>query len=342
MRIRLSAAVSGAALLLSFGPAAGSPAAAARTAARAHARYVVVTGDDKYLIYAEAVRHTNLDPVGLPTAANLYALGRTGGPIALGTVGSRLRVISLSRSSLVVVNKTATGHRVRWWVLGSAQHGDISTNEDVVGATPDGWITKDGGFADGTHVVSRSHSGDLVDYGNPLGHRVGYGVVVGPTGFVAYADNFVNDNGEVTYTSWHNASRHRTLLAPGGKNVRCDSVSSGYAGCVIGNGASRAVERFALSGGSRTATNGKCADRLTVWDTELAWNVTTTRAGCPTGHATAMTSTGSTRSSKQPFNSLGVTVAWGRLVTAAQGQGELVTLTAVRAKPHPLSRADVS
>src|SRR6185312_14563225 len=201
------------------------------------------------------------------------------------------------------------------------------TNEDVVGATPDGWLVKDPGFNDGTHVVDRPESGGIVDYGTPLTPGVDFAVAVGPSGFVAYADDFRNDNGEVTYTPWSSPPRHRTLIAPGGSSVRCDSVGSSYAGCAIGSGITRSVGLLALSGNTRTTDGNRCADQLTVWGSKLAWNTAIATHSCPKGHIGVMTTAATTRVSKLRFDPRAVTAAWGKLVTSNRGQGTLVTLT---------------
>lgn len=340
VRTRLLAAVTVVAALLTTDVVAQSPLSAATAAA--HARYVVLAGDADVLVYAEAVRHSTLDPANLGSSVKLYALRATGKPIALGRVAPKLRLLSLSRSNLVIVNKTPQSKRVRWWHFGDRKHGDIDTNERVVGATPDGWLTADGGFTDGTHVVARMESGGIRDYGTPLTPGVDFGIAVGPDGFVAYSDDSVNDNGELTYTPWSPPIRHRTLVAPGGKNIRCDSVSSSYAGCVIGSGITRVVALIALRNGSRTQAGNRCADQVSVWGSRLAWNVAITLHGCPKGHVGVMSSAATTRLSKLRFDPLAVTAAWGRLVTSARGQGTLVTLTRVRAKPQQLHRARVA
>jgi hypothetical protein len=281
--------------------------------------------------------------VNLGTNVNLYALGRHGKPIALGKVPPKLRLLSLSGSNFITMNKSIKGtNRVRWWNFATGKNGSTGTNEDVVGATPDGWIVEDPGFADGTHVVSRPESGSgIFDYGTPLTPGVDYGIAVGPSGFVAYADNFVNDNGEVTYTPWSPPARHRTLIAPGGKNARCDSVSSSYTGCVVGSGTARSVALIALSGHSRTTAGNRCADQLSVWGARIAWNTATALHSCQKGHVGAMTGDARTVVSKLRFDPRGVAAAWGQLVTSSRGQSALVTLTGVRARPSPLTRARV-
>lgn len=339
MSTRLLAAAAAAAALLTIAGAAVSPASAATGV---HPRYVALTGDPQFLVYAETSSSQTIDPIDFGGNVNLFALGRTGRPVNLGKAGRQPRVVSLSRSNLIVVNPYLHHYRIRWWDLGTGRHGVLATNENVVGATPDGWLTEDGGYADGTHVIRRSESGGLVDYGNPLSPGVDYAVVSGPNGFVAYADNFMNDNGEITYTPWSHPGRHRTLIPPGGKNVRCDSVSSTYAGCILGSGVRRSVALIALSGNVRTTGGSRCAFAVTVWGSELAWNVNTTRHSCPKGHIGAMTSDAVTTTSKLRFDPMSVTAAWGRLVTSSRGQRGLVTLTGVRATPRPLQRAAVA
>ncbi|HVV75776.1 MAG TPA: hypothetical protein VHC43_07035 [Mycobacteriales bacterium] len=341
MRIRVLGAVATAAALLSTVPTAFGPAANA--AGNAKARYVVLSGDSKYLVYAEAVQRSALDPISLPAHANLYALGRTGKPMSLGKAGAGggLQLVSLSQSMVVVVNTFKTGHRVRWWNLDSGKSGDLSSNEHLLGATPDGWITRDGGYPDGKHVVARSVDGDIVDYGNPLQKGVDFGIAVGPNGFVAYADNFLNDNGEITYTPWAHPTVHRVLAAPGGKNVRCDSVSPSYAACLLGGGSRRAVALFALRGNHRTTGGGRCVNEATVWGTRVAWDIALSNHGCRAGHLGQMTQLGTTRLSKLRFNPAAITTAWRRLVTSRQGQGALVTLGAIRGTPKPLKRANI-
>jgi hypothetical protein len=340
MRTRLLAAAATAALLTIDAATLGLAPVSAAT--NPHPRYVALTGDTDFLVFAEATSSQTINPIDFGGGVNLFALAKTGRPVNLGKAGRQPRLVSLSRSNLVVVNPYLHHYRIRWWNLSTGQHGVLATNENVVGATPNGWLTEDGGYADGTHVIGRSESGGLVDYGNPVTPGVDYAVVSGPNGFVAYADNFLNDNGEITYTSWSHPGRHRTLIPPGGKNVRCDSVSSAYAGCVLGGGARRTVALIALTGNARTTGGNRCAFAVTVWGTELAWNITTTRHSCPKGHIGVMTSDGVTRTSKLRFDPMSVTAAWGRLVTSSQGQRTLVTLTGVRAKPKPLQRAAVA
>ncbi|HVS69296.1 MAG TPA: hypothetical protein VHE56_12140 [Mycobacteriales bacterium] len=339
MRIRLIGSAMLAAAFVPFAVDVSEPAAAA-SAARAH--YVVITGDSHYVVYAEAVRSHRLDPVTLGAADDIYALGKTGKPIHLGKAAASPQLISLSRSHVVIVNPFKHHERVRSFDLGSGAHSAIGTNEDVVGATPDGWIAKDKGFTDGTHVVARADSGGITDYGTPLTPGVDFGVAVGPNGFVAYADNFQNSNGEVTYTPWAHPSVHRTLLAPGGKDVRCDSVSSSYAACVVGSGLKRFVELIALDGKTRALGGNRCANQLAVWGSQVAWNVVITQHMCERGQLGLMTTSGTTKKSKLRFDPLAVTTAWGRLVTSDRGQRDLVTLRKIRGKPITLKRARIS
>ncbi|MGN6473431.1 MAG: hypothetical protein ACTHK4_07255 [Mycobacteriales bacterium] len=340
MRTRLLAAAAVAAALLATDAVALSPVSAATSPARA--RYVVLAGDSDVLVYAEAIRRGTIDPANLGSNVNLYALRATGKPISLGTVTPKLRLISLSRSNLVIVNITLHSKRIRWWNFGTGKHGDSATNVRIIGATPDGWIEEDGGFSDGKHVVARPESGGVRDYGTPITPGVDYSVAVGPNGFVAYSDDSVNDNGEVSYTPWSLPVRHRTLVAPGGPSIRCDNVASSYAGCVASGGVTRVVALIALRDGSRTQAGNRCADQLSVWGSRLAWNIAISQHACREGHIGVMTSTAATRLSKLRFDPLAVTAAWGRLVTSTTGQGALVTLTGVRAKPQPLRRARVS
>ncbi|HVT64798.1 MAG TPA: hypothetical protein VHD81_06575 [Mycobacteriales bacterium] len=338
MRIRVLGVLATAATLVPIGIAAVTPASAA---AGGHARYVALAGDDDYLIYAEKVGTSPLNPVSLSPTANVYALGRTGKPMLMDKALTDPQVVSLSKSNLVIVNKFKHHNRVRSWNLATGQHTAIGTNEDVIGATPNGWISLDKGYVDGTHVIARSYSGDLTDYGNPITPGVDYGVTVGPHGFVAYADNFVNDNGEITYTPWAHPSVHRTLQAPGGKNVRCDSVSESYAACVIGGGVNRSVALISLSGHNRTTAGNRCAYQLSVWGSRLAWGIGIASHGCKTGHIGVTSLLGTTQLSKQRYNILGTTVAWNRVITSNAGQRSLVRLSSIHKAAKPLKRANV-
>lgn len=326
--------------MLPVGITASCPASAA--GGDGHARYAALAGDDDYLVYAEAVSRRPLDPVSLKPRAQVYALGRTGDPVHLGRALHRTEVVSISRSNVVIVNRFKHHHRVRAWNLDSGRHTAIGTNEDVVGATPNGWIAKDAGFADGTHVVARSYSGDIVDYGTPITPGVDYGIVVGPNGFVAYADDFRNDNGEVTYTRWSKPDRHRTLLDPGGKNVRCDSVNEAYAACVIGGGVRRSITLISLDGQTRATAGNRCAYQLRVWGSRMAWGVGIASHGCKTDHVGVTNLAATTQLSRGRFNILGTAVAWNRLVTSSVGQRSLVRLRSVRHAAKPLARADVT
>lgn len=339
MRIRELALAATAAVLLPLGIESLAPAAALTS--QAQPRYVVLAGYGNHLVYAEKTATRPLDPGSLNSQAHIYALGRTGKPVLLGRALPSADVISLSQSNLVIVNPFRSHNRVRSWNLATGHHGDVGTNEDVVGATPDGWIAKDPGFSDGTHVVARSDSGNLTDYGDPVTPGVDFAVTVGPRGFVAYADSFPSDNGEITYTPWSNPSVHRTLLAPGSRNVRCGSVSASYAACTIGVGTNQTIALFALRGGGRTNAFGRCANDLAVWGTQLAWNVGSTQTRCATDHVGVLTQAGRTQLSRQRFDPLGLAAAWGRLVTSPVGQASLVTLNGVRATPRTLGRAKV-
>jgi hypothetical protein len=340
VRIRVLGVLATAAALIPLGITTAGPVSAAT--GDGHARYAALAGDDDFLIYAEKISTNPLDPASLSATADIYALGRTGKPTHLGTALTSTQVVSLSRSNVVIVNKFKHHHRVRAWDLDSGQHAAIGTNEDVVGAAPHGWIALDRGFVDGTHVVARSYNGDLTDYGTSITPGVDYGVVSGPDGFVAYANNFLDDNGEITYTPWAHPTVHRTLLAPGGKNVRCDSVSESYAACVIGGGINRSVALISLSGDHRTTSGNRCAYRLSVWGSRLAWGIGIASHGCRTGHIGVTGLAGTTRLSKQRFNILGTTVAWDRVVTSSKGQRSLVTLAGVRHDAKPLRRAEVA
>lgn len=318
---------------------AAGPASAATGAG--HARYAVLAGDDDFLIYAEMVSTHALDPVSLDNNAQVYALGRTGGPIHLGQALTSTRVVSISQSNVVIVNDFRHHHRVRTWDLDSGHHTAIGTNEDVVGATPNGWIALDRGFVDGTHVVARKYSGGLVDYGTPITPGVDYGITVGPNGFVAYANNSLDDNGEVTYTRWAHPTVHRTLIEPGGKNVHCDSVSASYAGCVLRGGINRSTSLIALSGDQRTTAGNRCAYQVAVWGSRLAWSDEVAHQGCDIGRIGVTTTAGTSQLSKETFNALGIAVVWGRVVTSSEGQRSLVTISSVRKASKPLTRANV-
>jgi hypothetical protein len=54
-----------------------------------------------------------------------------------------------------------------------------------------------------------------------------------------------------------------------------------------------------------------------------------------------MTGDARTVVSKLRFDPRAVAAAWGQLVTSSRGQSALVTLTGVRARPSPLTRARV-
>lgn len=340
MRIRLLGSATLAAALVPLAVGVAGPVSAATAAARPH--YVVIAGDSDYVVYAEAVRSHRLDPVSLGATVDIYALGRTGKPIHLGKAGAAPQLISLSRSHLVIVNSFKHHERVRSYDLATGAHSAIGTNENVVGATPDGWIAKDKGYTDGTHLVARADSGGITDYGNPVTPGVGFGVVTGPNGFVAYANNFRNSNGEVTYTPWAHPNVHRTLTAPGGKEVRCESVSARYAACLVGSGLKRFVELISLDGKSRALGGNRCAYELTVWGSRVAWNVVITQHACARGQLGAMTTSGTTSKSKLRYDPLGVATAWGRLVTSSRGQRDLVTLRKLRGAPTALKRARIS
>jgi hypothetical protein len=338
VRIRLLGSAAITALLLPLAAAAYSPA----SAATAQRRYVVLAGDDDFLVYATAVRSHPLNPFNLPATAEVYALGRSGPPIHIGKALPEPRIVSLSRSNLVIVNPFKHHKRVRSWNLKTGAHDAIGTNEGVVGASPHGWIAEDPGYVDGTHVVERPASGGIVDYGNPVTPGVDFAVTVGPDGFVAYADNFLNDNGEITYTRWSRPQHHVTLREPGDKNVRCDSVSSSYAACLQGSAAKRFLTLYAVDGQTSTTGGGSCAYELTVFGTELAYTINTTRRDCKIGHLGLLTNTGATRTSSARFDPLSLTVAWDKLVTSSRGQRELVTLAGINATGKSLRRANVS
>jgi hypothetical protein len=327
-----------AAVLLPFGVTAVTPASAATGG---HMRYTALAGSDDYLIYAAKVSRNPLEPASLDNKADLYALARSGQPVHLGKALTSAKVVSLSRSNLVIVNPFHNHNRLRAWNLQSGHQVNVGTNQDVVGATPNGWLSLDRGFPDGPHVLSRSYSGDIVDYGNPITPGVDYGITVGPNGFVAYANNFQNDNGEVTYTRWSKPDRHRTLVAPGGKNVRCDSVSAAYAGCVIRGGAHRSVALIALRDGAQTTAGNRCAYQVSVWDLRLAWSVGTSRHGCQSGHIGSTSLAGHGALSTQRYNILGMVTAWGRLITSNAGQRALVRIKSIRHSGKPLARAKV-
>ncbi|HVU61456.1 MAG TPA: hypothetical protein VHA79_14770 [Mycobacteriales bacterium] len=340
MRIRVLGAAATVAALLPIGVSAVAPASAA--GGDGHARYAALAGNDDFLLYAEKVDGSPLDPTSLDNQADIYALGRTGKPIRLGLALRSAEVVSMSRSNVVIVNPFRHHNRLRAWNLESGRHVNVGTNQDVVGATPNGWLSLDRGFDDGTHVVARSYSGAIVDYGDPITPGVDYGVTAGPNGFVAYANNFVNDNGEITYTPWAHPDRHRTLLEPGGKNVRCDSVNAHYAGCVIRGGINRSVALIALSGEHRTTAGNRCAYHVAVWGRRLAWSVGISRHGCKSGHVGATSNAGLSQLSKQRFNILGMVTAWGRVVTSSVGQRSLVKISSIRHHARPLNRANVS
>lgn len=340
MRIRVVGVIATAAALLPLGFNTAAPASAAT--GDGHAHYAALAGDDQLLIYAEKITTSALNPVSLSPTAEIYALGPSGRPSHLGKALTSPEVVSLSQSNVVIVNKFKHHHRVRAWDLDSGQHLAIGTNEEVVGATPHGWIALDKGFVDGTHVVARSYNGDLTDYGTPITPGVDYGVTSGPDGFVAYANNFVDDNGEITYTPWAHPTVHRTLLPPGRKNVRCDSVSDSYAACIIGGGINRSIALISLSGDHRTTSGNRCAYQLSVWGARLAWGIGIASHGCKTGHIGVTGLAGVTQLSKQRFNILGTTVAWNRVVTSSQGQRSLVTISGIHRDAKPLRRANVA
>jgi hypothetical protein len=328
----VTAAVTAAGTLLLAQPASGA-------AGGAHARYVPIAGNGQYLVYAEAVRAHTIGPLDFGSDVRLYALAKSGRPTLLGRAGPAPRVISLSRSMLIVATMQGKHRHLRWWDLATGRHSDLVISEDIVGASPDGWLFEVD-KPDGTHVYSQSPGGDLVDYGIPMSPHVDYAVTSGPNGFVAYADNFQNDNGEITYTSWAHRTRHRTLLTPGGTNNKCESVTSRFAACVLQGAPGRPVALFPLDGRTPTIKASLCPYAATVWGTRLAW-VPRDSGACAAKHVGVMSRGGTIKRTVDTFNRLAVTSAFGRLVLASPGQRALETLKAPRGKTHLLARATI-
>ena len=336
VRIRTAAALAATALTV----ASVTLTSAASAAPSAHLRYVPITGNSEYLVYAAATRPKTLSPVTFDGSVSLYVLGRSGAPKLLGTAGALPRLISISGSSLVVANGQGKHRHVRWWDLSAGQHRDIVSSEDVVGAAPGGWLFEVA-KENGTHVELQRHAGGLLDYGVPITSGVGYAVASGPNGFVAYANNFPTDNGEISYTPWAHPSRHRTLFAPGGSKHRCDSVSAAYAACVLDGEPGHPVALFPLSGQPPTTQGSVCPYATTAWRDRLAWIARDNKPDCATKRVGVMNLAGNVTHSKATFNTLSITSAFGKLVLASAGQRTLVTLRAIRAKPQPLKRAAI-
>jgi hypothetical protein len=312
---------------------------ASATAPHAQARYVAITGNSQFLVYGEAVRTGTIDPISLGAHVSLYALGRTGNPISLGEAGPA-SLISLSRNNLVVATTHGHTRHVRWWNLANGTHSNTATSEHVVGATPNGWLFEVN-RENGTHLMSHTFAGDLTDLGVPLTSGVDYSVISGPDGVVAFANNFENNNGAISYTPYAHPSRQRMLLASGTTDNTCNSVTSSFAACVLGSGVHRTVALFPLNGHQPTLTASACPWDVSVWGSRVAWVVRDTRDDCSTKNAAAMGRSGVVVFSTDTFNPIASTVALGRLIVSSPGQRMLETLTGPRAKPRPLRRATV-
>lgn len=337
------AAVAVATLIVTFAlPAFAAPTTPAAASARAHARYVPIVGNGRYLVYAEASRRSTISPVTFGGNVDLYVLRATGTPTLLGTADGAPRLVSLSRDTLVITNPGPKGHeRIRWWDLATGRHSNLVTSEQVVGARPGGWLFEVD-KEDGTHVFSQAFDGsNLIDYGIPLSTGVDFSVSSGPDGFVAYADNDATDNGEISYTRWAHPSHHRTLLSPGGSQSSCHSVTSAYAACVLWGEATHPVALFPLNHGGSTTAGGDCPYDATVWGSRLAWISRDHPKSCATKHVGVLSHSGTANQTTATFNTLSITSAWGHLVMASPGQRSLETLRTVRGKAHPLSRTKV-
>jgi hypothetical protein len=245
--------------------------------------------------------------------------------------------VSISGSSLVIANGQGKHRHVRWWDLANGHHRDIVSSEDVVGAAPGGWLFEVA-KENGTHVELQRYAGGLIDFGVPITAGVDFAVTSGPNGFVAYADNFANDNGEISYTRWSNPAHHRTLFT-GGSNHTCDSVSATYAGCVLQGEPGHPISLMPLNGRFATTQGSVCPYATTLWGNRLAWIARDNKPSCATKRVGVMNLAGNVTHSKDEFNTLSITTAFGKLVLANPGRRSLVTLKDTRAKPHTLSRA---
>jgi hypothetical protein len=334
--------IAAAVALLLCASAATSVAAPAAGTGGPVTRYAPVLGNAHYLVYAEAIRAKPLDPQSFSSRVELYMLRKTGGPVALGPLGLSPWYFSLTGSNLIAVHGNVNGKsHVKHWNLATGHHAADVTSENVIGASPDGWLFEVR-KPDGTHVMSQSYSGTLTDYGDPLVPGVDFAVTSGPNGFLAYANNFENENGQFTYTSWSHPARHRTLLTAKHQNNFCASVSAAYAACMLG-AVKHPLVLLPLDGRKPTIKAGTCASAFTMWGTSIGLLVGGHGSpSCPRGTVARLSRGGRLTYSKRRYSTVTVTSAWGRLIASSKAQHGLVTLTGPRATPRPLGRATVS
>ncbi|HTW20684.1 MAG TPA: hypothetical protein VME70_10790 [Mycobacteriales bacterium] len=315
------------------------PAAAATTSTstpRAHTRYVPLEGSAKVLLYEKLTSAKLQTRYTRYSSSVLRALTASGKREQLGELGTDAS-ISLAGSTVVVVNPppldngdpTATGDLLRWWNLSTGAHGHLVTREDFAGATPGGWMYErsDGGVG---HLVAVSFDGTRTELGEPFPNGVPFGVLPGPDGYLAIAedpDDF--GDGAAIYTPYAHPDRPVTLIPKTSPGEECNGLSSTYAACNLD---SDKMTLLPLSG-AKPVTTRTCEDIPYVYKSNAVW---LPRDGCDEGRLGELSKTGHVTFSTRTYERYDMTVALGKIIVTTKDERELLTLTSATATPKVL------
>ena len=316
-----------------------SSAVAAPAASAGHVRIAPVAGSATYLAY---VRGTTTHKTYLPgdeTSGTLHVLTSSGKRLSLGAI-SRYPGFSLVGSTLVETSISGSTQHLKWWDLANHSHGSaaIAAPQRAVGAAPHGWLVTS--KVGGGHVVYQRFGGKSTDLGDPLPAGVGFSVVTGASGFVAFGNNDENGNGEIVYVPWAHPSKHTVLQKPKGQENSCSAVDAHWAACGLVDLLHSPLALIRVSDGKQVRTTNRCRfDSPALFSSHAAW-VNPGSKGCPGGQVEMLDSHGHlTASTRHDFDWRLHVGALDRFVTTNKAQTEVLGLRTANGTPKVLARA---
>lgn len=333
MRLRLGAVIAAVgALLISWTPAVAAPRV--DRAPAVGSRIVPVAGSSSLLVYVTSRSARPLYPPLLDATSVVHLLTASGRDHRLGVLGRNGRV-SVSGSTVVIIADQDRTTLVRWWDLAAHTSGSFTTDEEVIGARPHGWLyLVDEG---GEHVISQLFTGARRDLGDPIKSGVSYGVVAGEKGFVAYASYDEDAYGAISYETW--SGQRRQLLPPGRTtDDACGGMSTGYVACTLDRPSSEPIALMPLGGGKPIVRANRClgAGPAPVVYRRSAVTLTRDYNGCPDGQLVSLSSSGRFLRSTGRFSPTAIVAALGRIVVANSDQTALLSLASAQARPRRL------
>ena len=325
-----------------------SPATAATTSASATAttrRVAPVAGSADYLAYVVGTSSRKAYIPGNEKTGTLYVRSRSGKVRKLGAMAPDPD-FSLVGSTLIEMSVSATDtEHVSWWDLASKAHGSFSVggNESrwVVAAAPHGWLMMSRGAEEGDEALSYRHfDGTTTNLGHPTRAGVGYNVVAGAAGYVAYSNNDENGDGEIVYSSWKHPTKRIVLQKPGGVDGNfCNEVGTKWALCGLYDLSHSPVALIRLSDAKQVRTTARCRSPYgALVSAKAAW-VNRGSKGCTKGRVEMFDTHGHiTKSSRHNYNWRFQLSGLSRLVTTNQAQTKVLGLTKANGTPKVLAR----